>query len=110
MNYSNETTTSDDAKSVIVKIAERLILGKIDTLEGCRQLVNLHHTLDDNSRELFLPLVGIVSETDDFPVGDERSVWMPESLVALDQEKEKYLGQVSTMISSTCRTIISKLG
>jgi len=71
MNHSSEISKYEDTKSLIVNLAESIILGKIDTLEGCRQLVvNLHYTLDNNSKELFLPLVGIVSETDDFPIGD----------------------------------------
>ena len=37
----------------------------------------------------FMTFVGIASETDNFPVGDLRERWHPETLPALDAEREK---------------------
>ncbi|MGI0495464.1 hypothetical protein ACN4EG_27115 [Alkalinema pantanalense CENA528] len=105
MNYSSDKAS--DAESAIVDIAKSIISDKIDTLEGCRQLVTLHYQVND-SEETFLPLVGIVSETDDFPMGDERLGWSSDALSTMDCEREMYLEQVRSLIYTTCREIISK--
>jgi hypothetical protein len=107
MTYSNKKS-SNDIQSVIVSIANGIVSGEVDTLEGCRQIVGLHYQLNE-LKEIFLPLMGIVSETDDFPTADQRDLWAPEALLTMDQEKERYLQEVDAIVTSTCNLIISTL-
>ena len=60
----------------IREILQEMISGKLSYIEGCREILPLRrNAFIDDSDEDFLILVGIVSETDEFPLGIVRNMW-----------------------------------
>jgi hypothetical protein len=97
-----------DIKMDVVNMATNILQNKIGLIEGCRRLVQLHYKLD-GATEIFLPLIGIVSETDEFPLGEQRLGWSRDCLERMDKERDDYLLKVQEIISNTCLEIISEL-
>lgn len=96
-----------DIDGMILDTANGILQEKIEVLDGCRFLVKLYYKLNsDSTLEIFLPLMGIVSETDEFPLAEDRFVWSTESLGRMDKERDGYLLQVREIIIDTCREII----
>ena len=59
----------------LVDTARGVLDGSIGVIEGCRALAALRHQVDVDSLDPdFLPIIGIDSETDHFPIGDVRKV------------------------------------
>ena len=83
--------TSDRYRSdqwkLLVQVLEELRSGRVGITEGCRNVVGLRHALNQENNELFLPFVGVDSETDHFPLGDVRARWSPSALEREDKER-----------------------
>ncbi len=81
------------ARARIVETAELVIAGKLDVLEGARELLRSWNGLvrlfdEDGPRDDrdYILLVGVDSELDRFPLGEERKLWAVDSLAELDPE------------------------
>ena len=75
------------ARGKILKAAQDMLTGKLSYIEGARSFVVAWTTtrLDERDAD-FLPFVGIVSETDALPIGEERKYWQVTALDALQPE------------------------
>ena len=91
-------------ESEIIEIVDKMIKNRIDLLEGCRKITSLQYQLN-NPDDVFLFFRGIVSETDDICLGEERSTCSIEYLAKLDLEKEKYLTKVGNRILDACQKV-----
>jgi hypothetical protein len=67
---------------------EALLGCRIGIVEASRLIAASRVTLCQESNPLFIPFVGIDSETDQFPLGEVRELWAPDALVRYDQERE----------------------
>ncbi len=103
MNY-DEFIASQRKK--IVSVSRDILEGNIDVIEGVRKLNALRTLLSNPEDEIFLPIRAIDSETDHFPIGNQRANWAPESLKKLNQEIEEYLADARDDIFEICRKII----
>jgi hypothetical protein len=77
-----------DNRQKVVAIARELIAGRIDVIEAARQIDAFRGDrvgLDEFDPD-FLTFLAIESETDDLPVGENRSHWAPEILAEKDRE------------------------
>lgn len=54
-------------------------------------------------------LVAVESETDAFPVGEQRQVWSAEALKERDTELEAFLSKVRKDVEESCRTLLAIL-
>lgn len=95
-------------RSELVETASKMLDGELDLIEGCRRIVRLRFELDEPEDEIFLPLVGVESETDDLPIGNLRDELSSDALSSKDQEKANYLAKVKSNILDTCERIIAK--
>jgi hypothetical protein len=85
MSPATEKYEQDRVATVGVLVA--LIEGKIGTILASRKLAFLRHTLvGDQLDDDWRTFIGIDSETDDLPAGDERRHWAPDALAAKDIE------------------------
>jgi hypothetical protein len=94
------------ARDEIVSTAEAMLRGDVHLIEGCRRIWHLSHEMGDSDNPVFLPIRGIESETDQFPLGDVRNQYAPDYLKRMDEELERYLAQARKDILSSCREII----
>lgn len=96
-------------KERMILTIDGIIAKKINTLEGIRELLKLRHELDLSDNEVFLPLIGIASETDEFPLGIARDHYDKSLLKRYDKELNDYLSISEETINDSCRNIKSKL-
>jgi hypothetical protein len=81
-----ETVVTNNRQKV-ARIAQDMIDGQVGIIDGSRQLASLRHRIDmDEMDEDFLPFVGIDSETDSLPLGDDRRHWAADALRRKDAE------------------------
>lgn len=76
-------------RSAVVLI-DRILLGYLSLSEGCRYLTQISHRLDLNDDPYFQVAIAVDSETDSFPLGEERKMWHAASLERKDRELAQY--------------------
>lgn len=101
----NTSSENDKVISEVVNLANGILEERIDIIEGCRRLSVLRHGIDGYNAE-FLPFRGVASETDDFPIGEERNTWSAEALARMDSEREAYAIQMRKPIMQACKKLI----
>jgi hypothetical protein len=106
------TTDSQHAKREIVRLAKEIEAGRIDTLEGVREVVRLRAALsvDDVGDADLVTLVGFESELDDVPSQRVRPLWAPEAFAEKHREKDEYLARVRHHVVDACRMLAAKWG
>ena len=90
----------------LVKVANTMLAGEMDLIEGIRQICNLRFLIADPENELFVALRGIESETDSFPIGQVRSNYSQEYLQRMDSEMQSYLTNAKDDILKACQKIV----
>jgi hypothetical protein len=101
----NHKDDEDFAREEIRNIAKEIIQGKVDLLKGIRQLRKLRFAVPEY-KDLLLPIIGIESETDIYPLDKERESCSPELLARLDSQKESYLSRVKHIILEICEKLV----
>lgn len=96
------------ANQKIVDICHKVINEEIGIIEGCRELVSLRGQYNLEEDELFDPIVGVDSETDDYPLGDVRELFSKDYLDRLDREVGGYILKVRLSVIEDCRNLIEK--
>jgi hypothetical protein len=71
----------------LTSVLERLLAGELGVIEASRWVSRARHALGVDDNDLFLPFVGIDSETDSFPLGPVRELWAADALVRHDAER-----------------------
>lgn len=99
----------NESAAEVLMVARRMLDGDLDLIEGCRLLV--HHLREVGiAREPdALTILGIESETDHLPIGDERARWHPAALAQKDRERDEYVDRVRPELMDACRSIVSRL-
>jgi hypothetical protein len=90
----------------LVAMAEAMLAGEADLLEGARRICALRFAVEDPENEVFLALRAIDSETDHFPLGAMRPTSSPEYLKRADGEMQAYLVNAREDILQACREIV----
>ena len=107
MSQENIQHYDSKVESEIVEISKKIISGEIELLVGCRQL-NPFRFKTKKFQEILLPISGIVSETDDCLLGDERFGSSSDFLLRMDKERDEYLRRVKSIIIGTCQAIVNE--
>ena len=108
----NETTNvakRDRARQEIACVALGILNGSVDLLAGCRSLVRLRIEADAPPSPAFDSIIGVESETDDFPLGDQRTAYSSELLARLDSEVSTYLDEVRPDVLQACHEIVHEI-
>ena len=78
-----------DYKEIIIKISNDILENKVGIIEGARKLSKFQFGYNLENNESLLFFVGINSETDNLPVGQEREKWKLSALSEKDKEIDK---------------------
>jgi hypothetical protein len=92
----------------LMEIAQQIIDNTIHPIEGCRLINKLRFKTANPSDEVFLPIIGIESETDEFVLGNTRSNADSTYLKEKDTELERYLLELKPVLIRTCEQLIRK--
>ncbi len=96
-------------KQEIIYIAQEMLKGNIDLISGCRMIRSLRHKTDIASDEVFVPFIGIDSQTDHYPLGTVRDLCDPDYLARVDIEMAEFLAFAGEHIRDACKELIKKL-
>ena len=98
-----------DAELEVVSLATALLKGDLGIVEGVRKLVRLRKQVTKVEFDPdFLPLIGIDSETDVFPIGTVRQHWAPEALAKYDREKLIMEAHYRDLAFDACRQLLQR--
>jgi hypothetical protein len=97
------------ARRGILKAAQDMLAGKLLYAEGARKILAAWRTarLDEWDADL-LPFVGIVSETDALPFGEERQYWQAAALDALQPEVNRKEAWARAFGEPHCRSLVER--
>jgi len=90
----------------LVDVAKGMLAGEVHLIEGVRRICSLRFDVGDPENEVFLPIRGIESETDTFPLGTMRSSCSQEYLQRMDAEMEDYLAEAKADILRASEEIV----
>jgi hypothetical protein len=84
----------DQVRRSALDILTRFAEGKLTVLLTTRKLMSTRHVLTDGASvgavdDDWRTFIGIDSETDDLPTGEERKHWAPDALAAKDVEIQR---------------------
>ena len=99
----------DEAKAEAVRIARSILEGKVELVAGCRAVQRPLAVLGLRMDENFTVFVGVDSEADELPFGDERRHWSPDALRRLGPAFEKFNAHYRPHVEEACRVLIARL-
>lgn len=106
-NNCKRLTPAD--KFEILSVAEKILSGQCDLIEGCAEITNIIFgvtRIGDEKELLFF--IGVESDTDHLPRADTRKNWSPETLVEAEKEKERIANFYRESVLSECRHVIAR--
>ncbi|MBK9926785.1 MAG: hypothetical protein IPP66_16045 [Anaerolineales bacterium] len=92
----------------VVDVCEAILCGETSVLLGARTLSRLHYELFKQIDDDFVLFIGIDSETDNLPIGDERKYWNEKVLVEKDKEIAEYEARVGHEVFDACQKLINR--
>lgn len=101
-------TINEKSRKEIVDACLRLVNNDVDFIDGCRKLISLRNRFNLEKDSDFLPFVGVVSETDDYPSPNIRTNFSKDYLDQIDKEIAEYVSQVRFSIIDACNVLIMK--
>ena len=93
-------------RTELVAVAEAMIDGKMNLIEGVRKITALRHDVENADDPVFMPIRAIESETDHFPISAARAHYASDFLRRRDEELERYVADAKEDILTACREII----
>src|SRR5207253_1186873 len=96
----------DRAMREVIETARAMQSGSMDLVRGCRLLCDLRHRIGASENDLFLPIIGFESETDDYPLGTDRTRYSPTTLERLDREVQAYVERAKPGVLAACKRIV----
>ena len=96
----------DSVEAKIVRVAEAMIEGKMQLIQGCRDLCGFLSLTLEPERDVFLAIIAIESETDHFPLGDVRRECAPDYLKRMDGEMDRSIEDARVDILCACHELI----
>lgn len=107
MSPLTEKYEQDRVATVGILLA--LIDRKIGTILAARKLASLRHALvGDKFDDDWRIFIGIDSETDDLPTGEERKHWSPDALAAKDIEIQRAEGIYREPALAAARNLLQR--
>jgi hypothetical protein len=79
-NYQYDLEYRADVRTRIRAVATQLLSGEIGMIAGARELKQFRDGVEPDLGKLLDVFVGLDSETDHLPIGDQRTIWDSEAL------------------------------
>jgi len=102
-------SNAQNARHEIITVARNMVSGQLPLITGARRLCELRHLIGASNTDLFNPIIGFESETDEYPIGSQREVYSKEKLADMDREVAAYVAEVGPAVICTCNQIIAAL-
>jgi hypothetical protein len=99
-----------DQRRRAVEVASQILAGSIGLTEGIRNLVFFQKEMGGAKDPEFLFFAGIVSETDDFAIGDARKNWNEIALKQKDADLKEYEDRIRPTVLDASRRFVQKYG
>jgi hypothetical protein len=94
-----------------VRGARSILDGPTPLFLGCKQLQGPIMNMGIDREEPFVTIIGVNSETDEYPVyPQERTTWNAQWLAEKDTKLAAYLPKIQEHIFAACRAIIDRFG
>ncbi len=102
---------AEAARRHIVETACDMMSGRLSFIEGARRINGLRWSakLPEFEPDI-IPFIGIDSETDALPIGEERRFWAPEALVRLQPEIDRAEQWAQDIGRAACQKLIDRFG
>lgn len=101
---------TEDPRIEAVRIAEGVLSGEIELVPGCRAVQRPLVALGLRMDEEFTIFIGVDSEADEFPFGDERNLWSVEALRRADAKLKSFDTHYRPLVAHACQKLIARLG
>lgn len=101
---------AEQAKAEAVRVARAILDDQTDLVLGCREIQRPLATLGLRTDEDFTVFIGVDSEADELPIGDERRHWHPDALRRLDPKLHEFCSHYRPAVEDACRKVIARLG
>lgn len=92
----------------IVRTAQDLLSGKVGVTEGIRKLASLSHEVRADQDPDFRVLIGIASQSDEFPIGESRSFWNEAALAIMDRQCSDFEAQFRKAAHEAATRLVEK--
>lgn len=92
--------------SELVAIATAMLEDRMHLIEGARKICEIRQSVEDPEAEVFMPIRGFESETDDFPLGEARAHCAADYLKQVDREMDEYIAEARQDVLSACRDLV----
>jgi hypothetical protein len=113
LEHMSDEEFAEHGASRILQLVNDATEGKIGLLLAVRQIVPVLHGSQSIEKRIkpedFNFLVGVSSECDELPLGDERQHWAPESLREKDLQANEYEARIGGDVRSTLARISNSL-
>lgn len=106
MSDSEKTTPETQNWRDLIEVLNALLSERLSVTEGCRRVSRLASDLNQRSNKLFLPFIGVDSETDRFPLGDVRTRWSSAALVREDEERARVENHYKSFVANACTALL----
>jgi hypothetical protein len=100
---------NDDPRHNVATLAQEILDGKVDVLNGCARLVPMLNAAGLRDDLAFTVFTGVWSETDHLPFSaDDRRNWAAEALKRKDEEIARAQAFYCDHVLAACRLLISR--
>jgi hypothetical protein len=96
------------AREVILKAAKDILSEALSPIEGARVIVTHSFAARLETDPDILPFVGISSETDALPLGDERKLWQTQALADLQPRIDEAQSWARKVGASYCQNLLAR--
>jgi hypothetical protein len=98
------------ARRIILETALSVLAGKVSPIEGARLIASTRFTARLEDDPDVLPFVGIASETETLPLGDDRIHWQAQALTSLQPDIDKAQTWARDFVSAYCQNLLARAG
>ena len=99
----------NEARSRIVMTARKMLAGELSYIEGSRVIIAKLPDAQVDNMDDFTVFLGIVSETDRFPMGAHRDQWQTLALELMQPDLDKAEDWAKAYGESACVAIVERL-
>lgn len=99
----------NEARSLIVTTARRMLAGKLSYIEGSRVITAMLPDAQVDNIDDFKVFLGIASETERFPMGAYRDQWQTQTLELMQPDLDKAEGWAKAYGKTACIAIVERL-
>jgi hypothetical protein len=92
-----------------IEMLRKIIASEQHLIAGCRYLCRFKYSCPVKDSEIWNPIIGFESETDDYPMGALRERYSAAYLQKLDSEIDEYIKTSMPVIIRSCEKLLAAL-